>query len=66
MNRKAQPVIRLVIDLIAAKRHITHSHIKEVFGITDTLVALDSDAGTLIELLGDAPRQAVQLHTVQF
>ena len=65
MNRKAQPVIRLVIDLIVAERHITHGHVKEVFGIADTFIALDSDAGFLIELLGDTPRQAVQFHAVQ-
>ena len=65
VDAESQPVIRLIIDLIASKRNIAHSHIKEVFGIADTFIALDGNAGTLIELLGDAPGEAVQLHTVQ-
>ena len=65
VNREAQPVIRLVVDLIIAKGHVAHGHVKEVLGIIDALVTLDGNAGVLVELLGDAPGETVQLHAVQ-
>ena len=66
VDREAQSVIRFVVDLVAAKGHVAHGHVKEVLWVIDALVALDGNAGPLIELLGDASGEAVQLHAVQF
>ena len=66
VDGESQPVIRLVVDLVAAKGHVAHGHIEEVLGIIDALVTLNGNAGVLIELLGNAPGEAVQLHAVQF
>ena len=66
VDGESQPVIRLVVDLVAAKGHVAHGHIEEVLGIIDALVTLNGNAGVLIELLGDASGEAVQLHAVQF
>ena len=52
--------------MVAAKGHVAHGHIEEVLGIIDALVTLNGNAGVLIELLGNAPGEAVQLHAVQF
>ena len=65
VDAEIQLVIGFIIDLIAAKRHIAHGHIKEVFREADLLVSLDGNAGVLVELLGDTPRQAVQFHAIQ-
>ena len=65
VDGESQPVIRLVVDLVAAKGHVAHGHVKEVLWVIDALVALNGNAGPLIELLGDASGEAVQLHAVQ-
>ena len=65
MDEKILLVVPLVMDVVAAKRHVADRKIKEVVRVVGMLKPVHGDVDLLIELLGDAPRQAVQLHAVE-
>ena len=65
MDEKILLVVPLVMDVVAAKRHVADRKIKEVVWVVSMLKPVHGDVGLLIELLGDAPRQTVQLHAVE-
>ena len=64
MNGKTELVVSPVIHLIVSKRHIPDRKIEEVLAV-GCLKARHGDVGFGIELLGDTPADAVQLHAVQ-
>ena len=64
MNTEIQLVIGFVVDLILTERHIADGKVKEVTPVGG-LKAAYCDVRLGIELLGNAPGNRVQLHTVQ-
>ena len=52
------------MDLVLPKRNVADGEVK-IAGAVRRLKARDSDVGLGIELLGDAPGDAVQLHAVE-
>ena len=65
VNQKPLPVILLVHHGIIAKRHVADSKVKEAVLEVGFFITAHRDTGLGIELLGDAPGDAVQLHAVQ-
>ena len=65
MNQEALTVIPLIHHLIVSKRNITDGEIKETIREICPLKPTDSDIGLWVELLGNTPGDAVQLHTEQ-
>ena len=64
-----QPVILVVLfiqHLEISKWHVAHGHIKEAVGHLHLFKAVYGYPAVLIELLGDAPGNAVDLHAVKF
>ena len=64
-----QPMVFVVLfvqHLEIPKRHVAHGHIKEAVGHLHLFKAVHGDPAVLIELLGDAPGNAVDLHAVGF
>ena len=59
------PVIGPVTHPVVAKRHISDGKVKNAVRVLRFLKAVDLDAGIGIELAGDTPGDAVQLHAVQ-
>ena len=66
MDGKAQLIVSAVRHFVISKRDISDREIKEVTGKASLFVSLDSNMRLGIELLGDAPGDAVQLHAVEF
>ena len=66
MNKKIVLVVFLIQNLERPKGHIANGHIKEAVRQVGFLKALDRNAVFLVELLGNAPGNTVQLHTVHF
>ena len=66
VDGKVQPIILRVVDLKIAERHIANGTIKIVIGEKGVFIACDLDIGFLIQLLGNAARNAVQFHAVEF
>ena len=65
MDQQVVPVIGAVTHPVVAKRHISDGKVKNAIRVLRFLKAVDLDAGIGIELAGDAPGDAVQLHAVQ-
>ena len=65
VNQKPLPVITLVHHGIITKRHVADSKVEKAVREVGFFVAAHRDTGLGIELLGDAPGDAVQLHAVQ-
>ena len=63
MNRKTQPVIGWVIDLILPEGNIAHGKVKEVTTVCFFKTA-DGDIGFGIKLLGDPAGDGIQFHTI--
>ena len=63
MDGKAVLVIGWVMDLVLPEGDIAHGDIEEIFSIGG-LKASDGDVRLGVQLLGDAPGDAVQLHAV--
>ena len=59
-------VVLLVQHLEIPKRNVAHGHIKEAVGHLHLFKAVHGDLAVLIELLGDAPGNAVDLHAIGF
>ena len=62
---ESQLVVLPVVHRIIPKRDIAHSEVEEVPGELCFLIALHDNIGIGIELLGNAPADAVQLHAVE-
>ncbi len=58
-------VVLFVGDAEVAKGNIAHNGVKEAVGDIRFLKGLCGDRGTLVELLGDARRNLVQLHAIE-
>ena len=65
VDQQVMPVIGPVTHPVVAKRHISNGKVENAVGVLRFLKAVDLDAGIGVELAGDAPGDAVQLHTVQ-
>ena len=65
VDRKVEPAVLRVIYGILPKGYIADGEVEEVLGEAGILVALYSDVRLGIELLGDAPGNAVQFHAVE-
>ena len=66
VNQPVIFVVLLVQHLEIPKRHVAHGHIKEAVGHLHLFKAVHGDLAVLIELLGDTPGNAVDLHAVGF
>ena len=64
VNREAKAVVLRVKDLVVAKWHIAHCEVIEA-GAAGSLEASNGDLSLGVELLCNAPSDAVQLHAVQ-
>ena len=64
MNRKTQPVIGWVIDLILSEGNIAHGKVKEVSAVC-FLKTADGDISFGVQLLGDPAGDGIQFYTVQ-
>ena len=58
-------IIPLVVERIAAERHIADGKVKKAVRQLGILKPLHRDAALLVQLLGDAAGEGVQLHAVQ-
>ena len=65
VDQQVVPVIGPVTHPVVAKRHISDGKVKNAIRVLRFLKAVDLDAGIGIELAGDTPGDAVQLHAVQ-
>ena len=66
MNKEIVPVVLLIQNLERPKGNIANGHIKEAVRQVRFLKALYRNVIFLVQLLGNAPGNAVQLHTVHF
>ena len=64
MNKEIVPVVLLIQNLERPKGNIANGHIKEAVRQVRFLKALYRNVIFLVQLLGNAPGNAVQLHTV--
>ena len=64
MNRKTQPVIGWIIDLILPEGNIAHGKVKEVSAVC-FLKTADGDISFGVQLLGDPAGDGIQFYTVQ-
>ena len=64
MNQPVVLIIALVQHLEVTKGHIADGHIKEAVGHLHLFKAGDGNGAVLIKLLGNAPGDGIQLHTV--
>ena len=65
VNEKMIFIIPLVVERIAAERHIADGKVKKAVRQLGILKPLHRDAALLVQLLGDAAGEGVQLHAVQ-
>ena len=65
VDQQVVPVIGAVTHPVVAKRYISDGKVKDAIRVLRFLKAVDLDAGIGIEMAGDAPGDAVQLHAVQ-
>ena len=66
MDQQILTVIAFVLNFIFAERHVAYGKVEEIVRETGFLVTVHSDVGVLVKLFGDASRETVQLHAVQF
>ena len=66
VDQEIVPVVLLIRHFERPKGHVANGHIKETVRQIGFLKALYRNAVLLVQLLGNAPGNAVQLHTVHF
>ena len=65
VNQEMVLVIPLVMKGVAAERHVADCQVEKAVRQLGILKPLHRDAALLIQLLGDAPGEGVQLHAIQ-
>ena len=58
-------VVPLVVEGIAAKGHVADGKVEKAVRQLGILKPLHRDTALLVQLLGDPPREGVQLHAIQ-
>ena len=65
MDRKAQPVVCRVINLVLSERHVADSKVEEIVWIVCFFVSADLNLRLWIQQSCNAATDTVQLYTIQ-